>query len=322
MIERELVKGLSEKEVELEHLKTVIVGLNEKLKVKEDIEEDLYHSRKLLEENERGRKQLHYALEEGARKQNEEAEKNKKYQDIIIHENKELGLKITHQMTVINSKQDEIERLKNLLNQKDREMNEMKHSLADMQEIKRQNEQYKDDIHFSNNARKALQQKFEAALKDHQKQLDKEYQERQQLIKDKDDMAKQLRAAEKKLSEQATLIDKQKLDVTERDNEIVRLKNLLAIMDDLKNQRDQLQEQLRAHQQARDKLSKEIEELVRSAKELRAKDLAQFEQLMAAKKKVEDENVQKEKIIYEKDQTIKIMTEKNLEMQQRINALE
>jgi hypothetical protein len=43
---------------------------------------------------------------------------------------------------------------------------------------------------------------------------------------------------------------------------------------------------------------------------------------MSAKKKVEDENVMKEKIINEKDQTIKIMTEKNLEMQQRINSLE
>lgn len=43
VIDKELMKGLSEKEVELEHLKTVIVGLNEKLKVKEDIEEDLYN---------------------------------------------------------------------------------------------------------------------------------------------------------------------------------------------------------------------------------------------------------------------------------------
>ena len=41
VIDKELIKGLGEKEVELEHLKTVIVGLNEKLKVKEDIELDL-----------------------------------------------------------------------------------------------------------------------------------------------------------------------------------------------------------------------------------------------------------------------------------------
>ena len=68
VIDKELIKGLSEKEVELEHLKTVIVGLNEKLKVKEDIEEDLFNVHKLLEENERGRKNLHYSLEDAARK--------------------------------------------------------------------------------------------------------------------------------------------------------------------------------------------------------------------------------------------------------------
>jgi len=43
---------------------------------------------------------------------------------------------------------------------------------------------------------------------------------------------------------------------------------------------------------------------------------------MSVKKKVEDENIMKEKIINEKDQTIKIMTEKNLEMQHNINSLE
>lgn len=44
-----------------------------------------------------------------------------------------------------------------------------------MQEISKQNEQYKADIHDSNNKRKELQTKFESALKDHQKQLNVEY---------------------------------------------------------------------------------------------------------------------------------------------------
>jgi hypothetical protein len=35
-------------------------------------------------------------------------------------------------------------------------------------------------------------------------------------------------------------MDKQKLMITERDNEIERLKNMLKIMDDIKNQRDSL----------------------------------------------------------------------------------
>ena len=37
VIDKELIRGLSEKEVELEHLKTVIVGLNDSLKAKEDV---------------------------------------------------------------------------------------------------------------------------------------------------------------------------------------------------------------------------------------------------------------------------------------------
>jgi hypothetical protein len=48
VIDKELLKGLSEKEVELEHLKTVIVAMNEKLKVKEDVELDLNNARRLL----------------------------------------------------------------------------------------------------------------------------------------------------------------------------------------------------------------------------------------------------------------------------------
>ena len=37
---------------------------------------------------------------------------------------------------------------------------------------------------------------------------------------------------------------------------------------------------------------------------------------------VEEDNVAKSRVINEKDQTIKVMTEKNLEMSQKINSLE
>ncbi len=79
VIDKELIKGLSEKEVELEHLKTVIVGLNEKLKVKEDIEQDLANARLINQEHEKSRRYLQIQLEEAAKKILEEAEKNKKY---------------------------------------------------------------------------------------------------------------------------------------------------------------------------------------------------------------------------------------------------
>ncbi len=43
---------------------------------------------------------------------------------------------------------------------------------------------------------------------------------------------------------------------------------------------------------------------------------------MQAKRKVEEDLIAREKTINEKDNTIKILTEKNLEMQQKINSLE
>lgn len=43
---------------------------------------------------------------------------------------------------------------------------------------------------------------------------------------------------------------------------------------------------------------------------------------MTAIKRLEAENLNRERIINEKDNTIKILTAKNLEMQQRINSLE
>lgn len=109
----------------------------------------------------------------------EEAEKNKKYQDIIINENKELGQKIVQKMQVIQEKHEEIQRMKHQLVERDREITELKQMLADMEEIKRQNAQYKQDIHDANNKRRELQNNFEKALEDHQKQLEVEYQQRQ-----------------------------------------------------------------------------------------------------------------------------------------------
>lgn len=93
VIDKELIKGLSEKEVELEHLKTVIVGLNEKLKVREDLEQDVYNQKILTTDAERARTELHQHLESAAHKASDEAEKNKKYQDIIIRQNADLGEK-------------------------------------------------------------------------------------------------------------------------------------------------------------------------------------------------------------------------------------
>lgn len=54
---------------------------------------------------------------------------------------------------VITVKQTEIETTRFTVSKRDRELNELHHTLADYDEIKRQNTQYKRDIHESNDAR-------------------------------------------------------------------------------------------------------------------------------------------------------------------------
>ncbi len=146
VIDKQLIEGLSEKEVELEHLKTVIVGLNEKLKVKEDIERDLENEKKVNAEHSKAREELHRQLEEAARKAIEEADKNKRFQDIILKENEDKDERIRDHLKTIDVKNEQIEKEKNEVSKAKRENNELEHRLADMEEIKRQNEQYKRDI--------------------------------------------------------------------------------------------------------------------------------------------------------------------------------
>lgn len=77
----------------------------------------------------------------------------------------------------------------------------MKKKLADLEEIKRQNDQYKRDILDSNTKRNELQQKFERVLEDHKQEMQREYDERQKLISEKDELKQNLKQAEKKIAD-------------------------------------------------------------------------------------------------------------------------
>ena len=139
----------------------------------------------------------------------------------------------------------------------------MKKTLADFEDMKAENARLKKDLNESHDKRKALQKEFDRALEDHKKEMEREYEERQNLIKEKNEVANQLRKAEQKITGLEKVIDGQKLDISERDDEIERLKNLLKILEDIKNQRDALQKQLKESQDAREQLSKEIADLVK-----------------------------------------------------------
>lgn len=117
----------------------------------------------------------------------EEAEKNKKCQDLLINENKEYVNLINQRNETIFVLQNEIESLKHGIFDRNREIEILKQQLAATGETTRSNEQLKLDIIECNESRVKLQQKFEQALIDHKQQLQSEYLQRQQLIKEKEE---------------------------------------------------------------------------------------------------------------------------------------
>lgn len=76
VIDQELIRGLSEKEIELEHLKTVIVALNQKVEVVEDIKTDLSTTTRRFKDSEMAREDLQKSIIETSETIRIEKEKN------------------------------------------------------------------------------------------------------------------------------------------------------------------------------------------------------------------------------------------------------
>ncbi len=79
MDQRDLVRGLSEKEVEIEHLRTTIVALSEKAEVLEDMRKDVFAMKELLRSSETHRYELQAQLTDTARKVHEDTVSHQDY---------------------------------------------------------------------------------------------------------------------------------------------------------------------------------------------------------------------------------------------------
>jgi len=88
--QRDLVRGLSEKEVEIEHLRTTIVALTEKADVIEDMHKDVFSMKDLLRASEAHRYDLQTQLTETARKLQDDTIKHQDYQQRLLADNDRL----------------------------------------------------------------------------------------------------------------------------------------------------------------------------------------------------------------------------------------
>jgi hypothetical protein len=101
--------------------------------------------------------EMHRKMEEAAERAFEESERGKKFHSGIITENTNLTLNLTEKVENITQQRAEIERLRHRFIDAERISNELRESLRDMEEIKRQNKQYKSDILLTNKERSDLQ---------------------------------------------------------------------------------------------------------------------------------------------------------------------
>eukprot|EP00347_Sterkiella_histriomuscorum_P019812 403340205 len=87
---KELFFGLTEKEIEIENLKTIIVAQDQKIKVIDSVREDLQMVRDQLRESEQSRLLMQEQLRLNSIRALEESQKNQKFQETLIMENKRL----------------------------------------------------------------------------------------------------------------------------------------------------------------------------------------------------------------------------------------
>eukprot|EP00347_Sterkiella_histriomuscorum_P021380 403334174 len=106
-VDKELLRGLSEREVEIEHLKTTVIALNQKVEIIRDMEQDVDNYHQATKHSEIKRVELQTHIKETSIKIQEDARQNKQFQDRVIEENMNL--------------QREVLRLKEALVQKERE---------------------------------------------------------------------------------------------------------------------------------------------------------------------------------------------------------
>ena len=153
----------------------MIFALNTKIQKTNDLEVDVHRVTEHITTSEKARVDLQIKIEESVKKATEATETTKRYQDTIVEENKTLGNTITERNETINARNQEINELKNTVAQMEREKKEQDMKLFDLRQMKELNDMYKQHVNDAEKARVDLQHKFEEALAQHKRELEREF---------------------------------------------------------------------------------------------------------------------------------------------------
>lgn len=139
-LDRDLIQGLTEKEVQVEHLESVIVALSTKINTINDMDKEQVRNRQLIQEGEEGRVHLQTVIHESSQKAASLAAQNKKYQDEVVSENNDLRNTVDRQQADIRQRDDTIHERDFTINNRDREITTLQAALENLKEMKTLNE--------------------------------------------------------------------------------------------------------------------------------------------------------------------------------------
>ena len=103
--------GITENNVEIDHLQSVIVSLKQKGQVINDIENELETKNSQLESNEQGRTYLQTQFREYIRKSEEDSRRNSEIQESLIKRNTELENEIKKEKLIVRQQHSQITRI-------------------------------------------------------------------------------------------------------------------------------------------------------------------------------------------------------------------
>lgn len=207
--------------------------------------------------------------------------KNQKFQELIIEENKNWNLVDQEKDQIISAKDNEIRELRALLNQKDRHMQEMQLQREEMAAALHQNKKI-DSFYSQIKVQRSQQQsEMDDIFEQHNSQLQKEYEERQLLIKEKQEMQEQIRLLREENDRLMVQNDQYKLDADQQKNLVMMQENQAKAMRESEGYFAALETHLNEEKEQREVLLEKMKGIQRESEDLRNDDHQNFQAIQA-----------------------------------------
>jgi chromosome segregation ATPase len=252
-----------------------------------DLEKEIETVVTTLNQNEEARGTLQSQLGHVSSQANQRAQETHQRETELNAEINRLRQRVDELEHTVRERDQTIHERDHTITDKNKNINTLTLKLEDLSEMKALNEKYAQQVNDAEQSRIDLQKKFQKCLDDHKAQLQHEHEERQKLIREKKELADQLKAAEKLISDLRSEIDGLKDTVDIRDQTIHELENRILILQEITSQRDELMKNLKEFQESRDRLHKEIDSLKVEFEGLRKADNEHFERIHTQKSEVE-----------------------------------